>query len=219
MRLIPFIVLPLSLVAPASAQTLLPGGSEPVEQSIGDVSPLAVSMRRIEPGLSTGANFDQVFRYGDGFLRVQGGLYAVFDNSIYLRDQKRKGGMNAVVPPGTMYYIGAPPDPGPRQPPPHPDRVEGRLDLKVSTRYTTAVAVPPLDARAPQRDAPEPAPGALAPPAGPPPVPGAIIGDPEYRALRIRMMMRRAAQQHRAADTAPVEGQAAVGRSSFSSSK
>jgi hypothetical protein len=213
-------VLPLAIAAAAAAQAPVPGGPEPVEQAIGDVSPLSLSIRRVEPGLAQGANFDQVFRYGDGYLRVQGGLYAVFDNSVYARD-KSKGKLNAVVPPGTMYYIGPPPEPPAVElPPPSPDRVDGRVDGRLESRLPPGLTSGLLDARAPQREPPAPPPGPVADAqahAGPPAEPGAIIANPEYRALRIRMMMRRAAQEHRAA--AAAANQAAVGRPSFSSSK
>ncbi len=218
MRIALAIVVPLALGAAAAGQSPVP---EPVEQAIGDVSPLSLSIRRVEPGLAQGANFDQVFRHGDGYLRVQGGLYAVFDNSVYARDSKRQGKLNALVPPGTMYFIGPPPEPPVVEPsPPSPDRVDGRVDLRWESRVAPELTLGLIDARAPEREPPPAPPGPVpdaAVDAGPPAKPGAIIADAEYRALRIRMMMRRAAQEHRAA--AAAENQAAVGRSSFSSSK
>ncbi len=221
MRFALAIVLPLSLGAAAAGQSPVADVAEPVEQAIGDVSPLSLSIRRVQPGLAQGANFDQVFRYGDGYLRVQGGLYAVFDNSVYARDSKRQGRLNAVVPPGTMYYIGPPPEPPEVEPAqPSPDRVDGRVDLKLESRVATGLTPALMDARAPEREPPAAPPGPVPDAAaydGPPAEPGAIIANPEYRALRVRMMMRRAAQEHRAAVAAAT--QAAVGRSSFSSSK
>lgn len=191
------IVLPLALAAAPG-----PVASDPVESAIGDLSPLQVSIRKVEHGLAQPGNFEQVFRYGDGFLRVQGGLYAVFDSSVYAADREHHGRLMPLVPPGTMFYIGPPPDPAFTGPPgPRPGRVETRVDRKLDSGL--------VNTNAPPRDRPAAQPGHSG-------GPGAIIADPQYRATRLRALMRQAAQQHRATEA---RGQAAVGRSSFSSSK
>jgi hypothetical protein len=104
-----------------------------------------------------------------------------------------------------MYHVGAPPGLPDEPVAARPGRIDGRVRRKVASGLPSAL----VDGRAPERAEPAaPAAAPAAPPAHA--APGAIIFDAEYRAARIRAIMRRAAQE------AP---QAAVGRPSSSSSK
>jgi hypothetical protein len=78
----------------------------PVDEGVGDFNPLATSLRVIDAGLAVASGFEQVYRVpgrDDRFMRVQGGVYAVFPNSVYSRTSTK-----ASVPPGTTFYIGSP---------------------------------------------------------------------------------------------------------------
>ena len=81
---------------------------DPVEASVADVSVLSTSLR-VEPlGLDPGTGFKQVYRVpgaSDTYFRANGGLYAVFDQSVYL---SWNGLSFPEVPPSTTFYIGAP---------------------------------------------------------------------------------------------------------------
>ena len=81
---------------------------EPVEASVADVSVLGTSLRVEDPGLAPGTGFRQVYQVPGSpttHFRASGGLYAVFDQSVYLS----WNGMNFPdIPPSTTFYIGAP---------------------------------------------------------------------------------------------------------------
>ena len=82
-----------------------------VDQTVADVSDLSASLRAIDPGLSRPSGFDRVYRVpgnDDLVMRANGGLYAVFPHSRY---DFGPAGPVAVVPDGTVFYIGAPPTP------------------------------------------------------------------------------------------------------------
>jgi len=82
---------------------------KPVEAGVADVGPLSESLRavdvRVELGNPTG--FGRVYevpgRPGQ-YMRIDGGLWAVFPQSVYVRD--RKGNEVPEIPPGTEFYIG-----------------------------------------------------------------------------------------------------------------
>jgi hypothetical protein len=117
----------------------------------------------------------------------------------------KKGQIQPQVPDGTTFYIGRPalldPEPAPAALAPE-GRVQGRIDLRVDPHPVAAPAGgrPPAFATA--------SPGRPLPTTTLP----AIVSDEEYRALRLRGLMRRAA----GGAMAWPPGQAARGRSSSS---
>jgi hypothetical protein len=78
----------------------------PLEEGVADVSALGTSMRLIDPGLVSPMDFGAVYRVPGMpamLMRIAGGIYAVFPQSVYSED-------GAMIPPGTTFYIGAPPE-------------------------------------------------------------------------------------------------------------
>lgn len=83
---------------------------ERIEQGFEDVSPLATSLEQFNPELRQPTGFESVYRVPgtDGLLmRRSGAVYAVFERSEYASS---RFGDYPVVPPGTVYSIGAPSD-------------------------------------------------------------------------------------------------------------
>jgi len=81
---------------------------EPVEQTFEDVSPLATGFRRIELGLRSPTGFEQVYRVpgdDDHYMRIDGGLYAVFPRSVYANT---RAGEVPLIPANTVFWIGQP---------------------------------------------------------------------------------------------------------------
>ena len=81
---------------------------DPVEASVADVSVLATSLRIEDPGLAPGTGFKQVYQVPgstSAHFRANGGLFAVFDQSVYL---SWNGFSFPEVPPSTTFYIGTP---------------------------------------------------------------------------------------------------------------
>ncbi|MCB9845644.1 MAG: hypothetical protein H6811_06630 [Phycisphaeraceae bacterium] len=125
----------------ARAQPLDPTRLEPVNPGLDDVGPLSRSFRVQPTDLRWPTDFDRVYRHptrpGE-FIRISGGLTAVFPRSQYVQVQD---GYAPVVPPGTVYVIGTPRPPEPWEIPsldsPHVAAlrrtgVGTRLDLRVS---------------------------------------------------------------------------------------
>jgi hypothetical protein len=199
------IILTVLMAAPAAAgRTAV--DLDPIEQSIEDVSVLSMSLREIEPGLRQPNDFARVFRVPgrDGlFMRQQGGLYAVFPESVYKAD--KKGKLRAVVPSDTMFYIGRPTlldaEPTPDDAP-APGLRLGRIDLRIDQHCesTAQIAVPPGGYEKSST-------GLSLKPGTSLTLP-AIVADQEYRQRRVHGLMRRAA--------GVIEDQAARGRSSSS---
>ena len=106
LRSISFITLLSCLGLPVFAQDLT--DFEPVEASVADVSVLSTSLRVEERGLDPGTGFTQVYQVPGvpgAHFRANGGLFAVFDQSVYL---SWNGMSFPEVPPSTTFYIGAP---------------------------------------------------------------------------------------------------------------
>ena len=104
--LVPSLLLPLHLAHPIQGQELV--DFEPVEASVADVSVLATSLRIEDPGLAPGTGFKQVYQVpgsSTAHFRANGGLYAVFDQSVYL---SWNGMSFPEIPPSTTFYIGTP---------------------------------------------------------------------------------------------------------------
>lgn len=113
MRPAPFILTALATSA-ALAQGVPDDPSalrlERIEQGFEDVSPLATSLEQFSFELRQPTEFDSVYRVPgtDGLLmRRSGAVYAVFERSEYAPS---RFGDYPVVPPGTIYSIGAPSD-------------------------------------------------------------------------------------------------------------
>ncbi len=183
-----------TLASTATAQTTSP--LVPVDQRIADVSPLGLSLREMQPTLREPNNFKELYRFrGDdeNLVRAQGGLYLVFQRSIYETD--RKGNVFALIPSNTVFYIGPPPGwtvssailAVARNEVADAARIDDRLDLRIAPGLV--VGTP---AREPIRHQ------AGAADTQPPPVPAnRIVLDPEYRAERLRALMRAAAEASR----------------------
>jgi hypothetical protein len=118
----------VAAVVPCAPAVGQPAGAKLVEQGFGDVGPSRTSLR-VEPlDLRQPLDFEQVyslgrvraFRSDEVFLRVSGGITAVFPRSVYV---KNKDGTGPAIPPGTTFYIGKLPEefgaePAPRAPSP-----------------------------------------------------------------------------------------------------
>lgn len=82
---------------------------QPLDARVEDMTVLSTSLRVESPGLALPSDFDEVYRVpGDPnkLMRVNGAIYAVFDQSVYA---SYKGHTYAQVPPSTVFHIGAPP--------------------------------------------------------------------------------------------------------------
>ncbi|MHC4948133.1 MAG: hypothetical protein ACYTG1_07710 [Planctomycetota bacterium] len=168
-----------------------------------DRASLMTSLHRLDPGLRQPVGFDSVYRAPDGeFMRVQGGLYAVFPRSVYV---PTGFGLEAVVPPDTTFYIGEPP--GFDEPAAPPAGRIGEMRPRVDTRLSPGRTAPtgrlgrPAHLRV-----------AVAPDEAPGP---AVVADDAYRRQRLDRLLQRAAR----AEIERRDGvdQAARGRSSSSS--
>lgn len=81
---------------------------KPVDPAVGDVSPLSASFRDMRVDLRQPVGFEHVYRVpgrDDLLMRSSGALSAVFPQSAYVRTS---AGLLAVIPAGTVFYIGDP---------------------------------------------------------------------------------------------------------------
>ena len=81
---------------------------KPLDARVEDVSILSASLRVESAGLAQPSGFDAVYRVpGDSgkLMRVNGALFAVFDQSVY---QSYPGGSYPDVPPSAVFHIGPP---------------------------------------------------------------------------------------------------------------
>jgi hypothetical protein len=192
------ITTPLLLAATAAAQTL---PLEAVEQRVSDISGLDLSLRQVQTGLLQPNNFKELYRspVDDGFVRISGGLYAVFPRSVYAakKDKQKRTVVYPVVPAGTVFYIGPPPgwtlstalDEAASRQESDPARIEGRLDLRITPGLMgAALAAGPQVQQQEHRYS-----GNTTQPATGP----RMVLDPEYRAQRVRSLMDDAAQASR----------------------
>ena len=105
MRRLGIAILVLCLSTPVLGQT---GDLKPLDQTVEDTSPLSISLRQIERGLREPSAFDQVYRVPDRddlLMRIEGGIYAIFPQSMYTRG---KNGILPLIPAGTVFHIGYP---------------------------------------------------------------------------------------------------------------
>ncbi len=170
---------------------------EAVEQTVADRGPLAMSLRNISIDLRQPTNFDRVYRVPgstEHYLRANGALYAVFPRSVYARTRR---GEVPRIPDGTVFYIGAPSF----LTNPAPEAVSGgsqRVSHAVSYRVDDRQYKLPFTSTAPVGARLHPSPGqsrtvgrsgVVVEPT--------IITDPAYRAERLHLLMRQAAQGRR----------------------
>lgn len=101
------VLLGLGLAA-SGAHAQLNNGLELVAEGEADVSPLGTANRLVPVDLRVPTNFEQVYRLptvvGPAmFARIDGGLTAVFPQSVYR-------GTQALIPAGTTWYLGTLPE-------------------------------------------------------------------------------------------------------------
>lgn len=135
-----------------------PSGLIPVDPRYDDLNPIRTSLRVIQPDPRVPTGFEQVYRLRtapnarpgspDQFARVSGALTAVFPHSEYRRTKR---GVQAQIPAGTVYYIGALPgasafnsvSPQPRPSPSGaPERIGPIVPEQARTRVAAALASP-----------------------------------------------------------------------------
>lgn len=194
-------ILVLCLSTPVLGQT---GDLKPLDQTVEDTSPLSISLREIERGLREPSAFDQVYRVpnrDDLLMRIEGGIYAIFPQSVYAQG---KNGTVPLIPAGTVFYIGYPDLERFSQVDASTGQGEGRvgddpygrINLKVDPRRarqtgvrrtklgTSAVPFRGLGRQRPER-VPQTARQSVAP---------TIVTDADYRADRVRDLMQSAAK-------------------------
>ncbi|MBA4039475.1 MAG: hypothetical protein C0468_03990 [Planctomyces sp.] len=133
-----------------------------VESQTEDLGPVGVRSRRIGHGLGEPSDFQELYRIPEGtgtaydgqFVRIRGGLWAVFPRSAY---RTERGRLLAEVPAGTVYLVGGP-------------TRAGGLGPYVHQPVVSAPGVPGGGAATPQR------PAAHGPVAGPAQPIGAPLG-------------------------------------------
>lgn len=172
-------------------------GLKAVEANVGDLGPLSLSLRLLQADLRQPTNFDRVYRAPgqDGrLMRINGGLYAVFDRSLYA---PTKQGLMPLIPGGTVFYIGRPSflsdvEPAPAEtksnlldPRSHSSHLQTRNEMGVRRASSVSgITSGSLLHRSVGRGS-----GADARSRG---VPATIINDTDYRAARIRQLMKKA---------------------------
>lgn len=212
------LLLALAMHGPAGAQALQPQ-PQPLDQSVEDRDPLSNRGRTMPWDLRQPVGFQNVYHVpgrADMLMRINGGVYAIFPQSVYAEG---KHGLVPLVPAGTIFYIGQPPQITPRGGSSggpagsvNPTRVRSRiqrmvdsslpsdapLQLAVGTRANTAAYTtpPPPEEQMPRRSElgdqqariSRPDPGILTGPT--------IVNDPQYRVQRMNELLHRACQAY-----------------------
>ena len=182
----------------------------PVDQRVADLNPLSSGQRQLSRGQRMPTAFEQLFRLpGTGqFFRADGALYAVFNQSTYGAYSNRGGsGFVPTIPDGTVFHIGSPLDGAMTGTGSMSFRAPGRIDQRIldepgsgrlDGRHDHAMNAPPTTPIAERQMTP------------PPPVTArrvqydarvrTIVTDADYRASRLRTLMRRAAEAPTSAD-------------------
>ena len=191
----------LCLSTPVLGQS---GDLKPLDQTVEDTSPLSRSLRHVERGLRQPSAFEQVYRVPDRddlLMRIEGGIYALFPQSMYTHGEN---GTLPVIPAGTVFHIGYPDPERFGQVDASTGQVErrvgddpyGRLNLRVNPRRvrqpgvrrtalgTSTVPFTGLGRQGPER-VPQTARQTIAP---------TIVTDAGYRVDRIRDLMQSAAK-------------------------
>ncbi|UCD74246.1 MAG: hypothetical protein JSV91_10695 [Phycisphaerales bacterium] len=107
----------------------------PIEQGVGDVGPLSESLRVLNPDLQQPVDFAGVYHLPgrpDWLMRASGGLYAVFQRSVYLRSDA--GGV-PIIPNDTVFYIGRASLAGVPGPQAEPATFEEPKAVRLETRW------------------------------------------------------------------------------------
>lgn len=195
----------------------LPGGLIPVDPVVEDVGALSLSLRTLERGLQHPMAFHRIYRMpglSGQFVRVDGGLYAVFPHSAYAPSRE---GAVPLIPGGTEYYMGDPtgaayrPANGTLGPPraitavPMGIRIDSRIDVSpepLADSPRARVRPGGESTRATEVRTSGSASEAMEPPSQELlNVPGTMFGDEDYRAARLLELLSRAirAEQETAA--------------------
>lgn len=162
----------------ACSAALAQPGLRTVEEGIDDASPLARSTRLAPRDLRKPTDFERVYELTapDGkvsYVRIDGGLAAVFPQSVY----NTKG--DAPYPPGLVFHIGtADLLASARAPEITPAPARNRLDTRIDRAAPTRPAIEPEPAESVR---PEAIPG-----------PPEIITNEIYRRLRIAQLLESA---------------------------
>ena len=174
----------------------------PVDQTVADHNPLSTSLRIGNPGLDEPNDFSELFRLPgpDGrLIRAQGGLYAIFDQSVYTTD--KEGDVRAGISAGTLFHIGRPTATTPTRPmhsaAPHRLLVDHRLKYRMPPATVGEAREAAADRRRdwafkPQ-DLTDPEEAWSADPDDDP----TIATDPAYRAVRLRSILLSAVEAYR----------------------
>ena len=174
-----------------------------VEANVGDLGPLSRSLRSLGADLRQPTNFDRVYRVpgqDDRFMRINGGLYAVFERSLYA---PTRDGIVSLIPGGTVFYIGRPSflrdveqesveeENGMLDKRSHSNRLDTRTGPR-SAESDSAIVLGPLLHRSAGRDTSAKTLNQKAV--------VTIINNPDYRAARIRQLMKEAVESKTASD-------------------
>jgi hypothetical protein len=102
----------LAAASAARAQATKAGDLVPIEQGVSDMNSVGTSLRIMPVDLGTGNSFTRLYGVAgrpDLLVRSQGGIYAVFEQSDYVRVQRQNSSrVYAVWPAGTVFHIGQP---------------------------------------------------------------------------------------------------------------
>ncbi len=168
-----------------------------VEANVGDLGPLSRSLRSLGADLRQPTNFDRVYRvpgHDDRFMRINGGLYAVFERSLYA---PTRDGIVSLIPGGTVFYIGrssflrdVKPESveevnGMLDKRSHSNRLDTRTGPKSVASISDIVSGPLLHRNAGRDSSARTQDQKVA---------ATIINDPNYRAMRIRQLMKEAVE-------------------------
>lgn len=197
----------LSVERAAIAQQLDRTQLRPVEPGTDDASPLSANLRNMNLSLASPSGFDQVYHVpgrDDLYMRVQGGVYAVFPRGLY---GQSRGSTVAMVPANTVFFVGMPDAAWLDVHFPSSRARSGAGAGAESVRITTLVEEPEGVGSSPPRPLPLPearlpkllrhdtmiTPAVLTPPRRTPH--GRIVYDESYRRERIAALLRRAAAE------------------------
>ena len=105
-------ILTLAAATHAGAQATKSGDLVPIEQGVSDINSIGTSLRLMPVDLGIGNSFGSLYGVAgrpDLLVRSQGGVYAVFEQSDYVRVQRKDvSRVYAVWPAGTVFHIGQP---------------------------------------------------------------------------------------------------------------
>lgn len=106
---------------------------KPIDPGVADVNPLSASFRDMRVDLRQPTGFDNVYRVpgrNDLLMRSSGALYAVFPQSAYAQTAR---GPVPIIPAGTVFSIGPPPDASAKPSDNDQDVLPGQIVSRVQT--------------------------------------------------------------------------------------